>query len=60
MEDREFGNLIGSEKWKAPPCTARIKRRLARSGKVSYAVLSFGGFLGIGGGTTTIRCRGHP
>ena len=27
-----------------------------RSGKVEYAVMSFGGFLGMG--TVTIRCRG--
>ena len=57
MEDREFGNLIGSDKVEgtAVYCSDKskigsIKRVMIEkvSGKVSYAVLSFGGFLGMG------------
>lgn len=57
MEDREFGNLIGSDKVEGTAVyggdsqkMGSIKRVMIdkMSGKVSYAVLSFGGFLGIG------------
>ncbi|HLG84927.1 MAG TPA: PRC-barrel domain-containing protein [Bradyrhizobium sp.] len=57
MEDREFGNLIGSDKVEGTDVygadqtkIGAIKRVMIDkvSGKVSYAVLSFGGFLGIG------------
>ena len=57
MEDREIGNLIGSDKVENTAVygadsekIGSIKRVMIDkiSGKVSYAVLSFGGFLGIG------------
>jgi hypothetical protein len=56
MEARETGNLIGSDKVEGTRFTVPTARRsdLERvmidktSGKVSYAVLGFGGFLGIG------------
>ena len=57
MEDREFGNLIGSDKVEGTAVyganetkIGAIKRVMIDkiSGTVSYAVLSFGGFLGIG------------
>jgi hypothetical protein len=56
-EERETGTLIGSDKIEGTavfgPDAMRIGsiRRVMidkRSGKVSYAVLSFGGFLGVG------------
>ncbi|MGA2999921.1 PRC-barrel domain-containing protein [Bradyrhizobium sp.] len=56
-DDREFGNLIGSDKVEGTAVygvdskkIGSIKRVMLdkRTGKVSYAVLSFGGFLGIG------------
>ena len=57
MEDREFGNLIGSDKVEGTAVYGADQRKVGSiqrvmidkiSGKVSYAVLSFGGFLGIG------------
>lgn len=56
MENREFGNLIGSSKEGTAVYGAdqtkigSIQRTMIEkvSGKVSYAVLSFGGFLSIG------------
>ena len=57
MEERETGTLIGSDKVEGTSVYAAdgsqmgtIERVMIdkRSGKVSYAVLSFGGFLGIG------------
>ena len=57
MEDREFGNLIGSDKVEGTALYDADQKKVGsiqrvmiekRSGKVSYAVLSFGGFLGIG------------
>lgn len=57
MEDREFGNLIGSDKVEGTAVYGADERKIGSiqrvmidkiSGKVSYAVLSFGGFLGIG------------
>ena len=57
MEDREFGNLIGSDKVEGTAVydaerqkMGTIKRVMIEKidGKVSYAVLSLGMFLGIG------------
>ena len=57
MEDREFGNLIGSDKVEDTAVYGADKSKIGSikrvmidkiSGKVSYAVLSFGGFLGMG------------
>jgi hypothetical protein len=57
MDEREFGNLIGSDKVEGTavygPNDAKvgsIERVMIDkiSGKVSYAVLGFGGFLGLG------------
>src|ERR1700759_1318481 len=57
LDEREFGNLIGSDKVEGTavygPDASKIgpiKRVMIRKigGKVSYAVLGFGGFLGLG------------
>jgi hypothetical protein len=57
MEDREFGNLIGSDKVEGTAVYGADQKKIGSiqrvmiekmGGKVSYAVLSFGGFLGIG------------
>lgn len=57
VEDREFGNLIGSDKVEGTAVYGADKQKMGSikrvmidkmSGKVSYAVPSFGGFLGIG------------
>ena len=57
MEAREMGNLIGSDKVEGTPVYGADSQKIGSiervmidkiSGKVSYAVLSFGGFLGIG------------
>jgi sporulation protein YlmC with PRC-barrel domain len=57
MDEREFGNLIGSDKVEGtavygPDSTkiGTIERVMIdkQNGKVSYAVLGFGGFLGLG------------
>jgi hypothetical protein len=57
MEDRETGNLIGSDKVEGTAVYGADDQKIGSiqrvmidktSGKVSYAVLSFGGFLGIG------------
>src|SRR6201988_4775427 len=57
-EARETGNLIGSDKVEGTPVFGADSRKIGaiervmidkKSGRVSYAVLSFGGFLGIGG-----------
>ena len=57
MEDRETGNLIGSDKVEGTSVYGADNQKIGSiervmidktSGKVSYAVLSFGGFLGIG------------
>jgi hypothetical protein len=57
MEEREFGNLIGSDKVEGTSVYGADERKIGAierlmidkvSGKVSYAVPSFGGFLGIG------------
>ena len=57
LDEREFGNLIGSDKVEGTavygPDDAKIgsiERVMIdkASGRVSYAVLGFGGFLGLG------------
>jgi sporulation protein YlmC with PRC-barrel domain len=57
MDEREMGNLIGSDKVEGTavygPDASKIgsiERVMIdkQSGKVSYAVLGFGGFLGLG------------
>jgi hypothetical protein len=57
IEDRETGNLIGSDKVEGTAVYGADNQKIGsiqrvmidkQSGKVSYAVLSFGGFLGIG------------
>jgi len=57
IEDRETGNLIGSDKVEGTAVYGADDQKIGSiqrvmidktSGKVSYAVLSFGGFLGIG------------
>ena len=45
LEASETGNLIGSDKVEGTIERVMIDKK---SGRVSYAVLSFGGFLGIG------------
>ena len=55
--DRETGNLIGSDKVEGTAVYGAGEKKIGSiervmidkaSGKVSYAVLSFGGFLGVG------------
>jgi len=57
MEDRGHGNLIGSDKVEGTAVFGEDDAKIGSiervmldklSGKVSYAVLAFGGFLGIG------------
>jgi hypothetical protein len=57
LEASEQGNLIGSDKVEGTVVYGADDRRIGsiervmidkKSGRVSYAVLSFGGFLGIG------------
>ena len=57
MGQKEFGNLIGSDKVEGTAVYGADDRRIGTiervmidkiSGRVSYAVLSFGGFLGLG------------
>src|SRR3979490_1160481 len=57
VEDRETGNLIGSDKVEGTAVYGADNQKIGSiqrvmidktSGKVSYAVLGFGGFLGIG------------
>jgi PRC-barrel domain len=57
IEDREFGNLIGSDKVEGTAVYGADGEKIGsiervmldkKSGQVSYAVLAFGGFLGIG------------
>ena len=57
LEANETGNLIGSDKVEGPAVYGADRNKIGSiervmidklSGKVSYAVLSFGGFLGIG------------
>jgi sporulation protein YlmC with PRC-barrel domain len=57
LEANETGNLIGSDKVEGTAVYGADRNKIGsiervmidkKSGKVSYAVLSFGGFLGIG------------
>jgi sporulation protein YlmC with PRC-barrel domain len=57
MDEREFGNLIGSDKVEGTAVYGSDSTKIGtiervmidkQSGKVSYAVLGFGGFLGLG------------
>jgi hypothetical protein len=57
LETRETGNLIGSDKVEGTAVYGADRSKIGSiervmidkmSGKVSYAVLSFGGFLGMG------------
>src|SRR5580658_1100855 len=57
MNDNEFGNLIGSDKVEGTAVYGADDNKIGSiervmidkaSGKVSYAVLGFGGFLGLG------------
>src|SRR6201984_2418156 len=57
MDEREFGNLIGSDKVEGTAVFGPDDNKIGSiervmidkmSGKVSYAVLGFGGFLGLG------------
>jgi hypothetical protein len=57
MDEREFGNLIGSDKVEGTAVFGPDDNKIGAiervmidkmSGKVSYAVLGFGGFLGLG------------
>jgi hypothetical protein len=57
MDDKEQGNLIGSDKVEGTAVYGTNDEKVGSiervmidktSGKVSYAVLAFGGFLGIG------------
>lgn len=57
IEERETGRLIGSDKVEGTAVYSNGKEKIGSikcvmiektSGQVSYAVLSFGGFLGIG------------
>jgi PRC-barrel domain len=57
MSENEFGNLIGSDKVEGTAVYGTDDNKIGaiervmidkKSGKVSYAVLGFGGFLGLG------------
>jgi hypothetical protein len=57
MDDKEFGNLIGSDKVEGTAVFGADDSKIGSiervmidkvSGRVSYAVLGFGGFLGLG------------
>ena len=57
LEQREFGNLIGSDKVEGTAVYGPDESEIGSiervmidktSGRVSYAVLAFGGFLGLG------------
>ncbi|MDX3969122.1 MAG: PRC-barrel domain-containing protein [Bradyrhizobium sp.] len=57
LDDKEIGNLIGSDKVEGTAVYGAKRQKIGSiqrvmidklSGKVSYAVVSFGGFLGIG------------
>src|SRR5947207_11801638 len=58
-EERETGNLIGSDKVEGTAVYGADNQRIGSiervmidkiSGKIAYAVLGFGGFLGVGDG----------
>jgi len=57
LDEREYGNLIGSDKVEGTPVYGADDTKIGTiervmidkpSGRVSYAVLGFGGFLGLG------------
>jgi hypothetical protein len=57
IDQKEFGNLIGSDKVEGTAVYGADDRKIGAiervmidkiSGKISYAVLGFGGFLGLG------------
>src|ERR1700739_2759146 len=57
LDEKEFGNLIGSDKVEGTAVYGIDDKKIGSiervmidkvSGKVSYAVLGFGGFLGLG------------
>lgn len=57
IDEREFGNLIGSDKVEGTAVYGPDETKIGTiervmidktSGRVSYAVLGFGGFLGVG------------
>src|SRR6201998_956986 len=57
LDEKEFGNLIGSDKVEGTAVFGVDDRKIGSiervmidkvSGRVSYAVLGFGGFLGLG------------
>ncbi|MGY3694930.1 sporulation protein YlmC with PRC-barrel domain [Bradyrhizobium sp. USDA 3240] len=57
MDEKEVGNLIGSDKVEGTAVYGSDERKIGSiervmidktSGRVSYAVLGFGGFLGLG------------
>jgi hypothetical protein len=65
-EARETGSLIGSDKVEGPAVYGANDTKIGsiervmidkKSGRVSYAVLSFGGF--SASATTIIRCHGN-
>ena len=67
MEEKEQGNLIGSDKVEGTAVYGADDQKIGSiervmidkmSGKVSYAVLAFGGFSWVSA-TTTIRCHGY-
>ena len=67
MEERETGTLIGSDKVEGTAVFGADDAKIGsiervmidkKSGRVSYAVLSFGGFLGIG--DDHYHCPGSP
>jgi hypothetical protein len=66
-DDREFGNLIGSDKVEGTAVYGADSKKIGsikrvmldkRTGKASYAVLSSAA--SSGSATTTIPCRGTP
>jgi sporulation protein YlmC with PRC-barrel domain len=66
VDTRETTSLIGSDKVEATPVyrsngdrVGQIERLMIDklSGKVSYAVMSFGGFMGIGEDYFPLPCR---
>lgn len=57
MDEKELGNLIGSDKVEGTAVYGSDERKIGsiervmidkKSGRVSYAVLGFGGILGLG------------
>jgi hypothetical protein len=66
LGEREFGNLIGSDKVEGTAVYGPNESKIGSiervmidkiSGRVSYAVLGFGGFLGLGNDHYPLPCR---